>query len=191
MTDELARAIAEVEHDLTHPLDVRHDAGVEGKVPHALVRVETLRTLLAALSHPPQERTEQEIEAGARELFRIGNERIGERKWEDVGHYYMAEARACLSAVDKSSPQGTVRDPGAVEAREDDDLARFAGRIGVPCGSCGASVTFPSTRHVVQALIAVSRAAHAVYFETRTVASIRALGNSLDALTAALKEQRR
>ena len=55
-----------------------------------------LRRLAKALAEAP---TQAQIEAGARELFRIGNERIGERKWEDVGHYYMAESEAVLRAA--------------------------------------------------------------------------------------------
>lgn len=41
------------------------------------------------------------IERAARELFRIGNERIGERAWDDVSQHYLAEAEASLKAAFK------------------------------------------------------------------------------------------
>ena len=46
-----------------------------------------------------EELTSQMIEAGARELFRLGNERIGPRSWDDVGCHYLKEAEACLVAA--------------------------------------------------------------------------------------------
>jgi hypothetical protein len=56
----------------------------------------------------------QAIERGARELFRIGNERIGERKWEDVAEHYLAESAACLRAAAQSEYQAARASSPAV-----------------------------------------------------------------------------
>lgn len=40
---------------------------------------------------------EKLIELGGRELWRIGNERIGFREWESVREHYLAEAEAVLT----------------------------------------------------------------------------------------------
>ncbi len=58
------------------------------------------------------------IERGARELWRLGNERIGDRAWEQVRDHYRIEAEACLRAALAVRTENVVVSASEREARE-------------------------------------------------------------------------
>lgn len=116
MTDELARAIEAGKREV--------EASTKRPGLRCMLEPWDLRELLTAASRaqPPLERTEQEVrDSTLEEAARIAEGTAKGDRHQTGSYAYQANRSHRIAALireRKSSPQGTVRDPGAVDAPE-------------------------------------------------------------------------